>query len=179
MTRQTRACNSCPYGRCPFNSYQHTGIGAAFEARSCRHIFLLRNIKGCLVLKRSRILPGGRQFHNEQNSRRQPLRIAQQETKPTRRIAVRGGTILRQPLEAARCITTSRMARYERQIGEQTSTMFSRRQPCVLGRSLAVVPEPALEDNFAFLVVSCGFALASKSLLSSGIIWRSRLTDVS
>ena len=54
-------------------------------------IFLLRNIKGCLVLKGFRILPGSRQFHNEQNSRRQPLRIAQQETKPARRIAVRGG----------------------------------------------------------------------------------------
>ena len=65
------------------------------------------------------------------------------------------------------------------QIGEQTSAMFSRRQPCVSGRSLALVLEPALEDNFAFLAVSCGFALASKSLLSSGIIWRSRLADAS
>ena len=60
-------------------------------------------------------------------------------------------TILRQPLEAARCITASRIACYERQIGEQTSTMFSRRQPCVLGRSLAFVPSPLLRTILHFL----------------------------
>ena len=38
-------------------------------------IFLLRDIKGCLVLKRLLTLPGCRQFHNEQNSQRQPLRL--------------------------------------------------------------------------------------------------------
>lgn len=36
---------------------------------------------------------------------------------------------------------------------------------------LGLVLEPALDENLAFLAVSCRFALASKSLLSSDMIW--------
>ena len=38
---------------------------------------------------------------------------------------------------------------------------------------MTLVLERALDENLAFLAVSCRFALASKSLSSSDVIWRS------
>jgi hypothetical protein len=113
------------------------------------------------------LLLGCRQRYGAQNCQRQSLTLLNRETKTARRTTSRWARNTERP--HGQCVVQNKT-------GEQTNILFSCKRPYVFRRWLVLVLEPAFDGSLASATMPRGGVLASVSLLSSDVIWRSRFT---